>query len=140
MIFTLTQNREFQNVGKLTGLINFSDEEKRPIDQIIDLAKEGIENLSLLDKQMNSSAGSDEIREKLNKYKNARKLMGLNWEYLIQSLVDNSEYYNNEKIQALGLPERKLINIDQNTWELSSNNRQFNIELMKLALKEIANK
>ena len=66
--------------------------------------------------------------------------MGSNWEYLIQSLVDNSEYYNNEKIKALGLPERKLINIDQNTWELSSNNRQFNIELMELALKEISNK
>lgn len=66
--------------------------------------------------------------------------MGSNWEYLIQSLVDNSKYYNNKKIQALGLPERKLINIDQNTWELSSNNRQFNIGLMKLALKEIANK
>lgn len=73
LIFALTQNREFQNVGKLTELINFSDEEKRLIEQIIDLAKEGIENLSLLDKQMNSSAGSDEIREKLNKYKNARK-------------------------------------------------------------------
>ena len=98
------------------------------------------ENLSLLDKQMNSSAGSDEIREKLNKYKIARKVMGSNWEYLIQSLVDDSEYYRNEKIQALGLPERKLVNIDQNTWELSSNNRQFNIKLMELALKEIANK
>ncbi len=50
LIFALTQNRDFQNVGKLTSLINFSDEEKRPIDQIIDLAKEGIEKLNLLPK------------------------------------------------------------------------------------------
>ena len=98
------------------------------------------ENLSLLDKPLNSSVGSDEIKDKLSKYKTARKVIGSNWEYLIQSLVDDSEYYRNDSIQALGLPERKLINLDQNTWELSKNNREFNIELMKLALEEIANR
>ena len=50
LIFGLTQNKDFQNVGKLTTLVNFSDEEKRPIDQIIDIAKEGIEKLNLLPK------------------------------------------------------------------------------------------
>lgn len=98
------------------------------------------ENLSLLDKQANSSAGDDEIKDKLLKYKNARKILGSNWEYLIQSLVGDSEYYRNEKIMALDLPERKLKNIDQNTWELSENNREFNIKLLKKALEEIASK
>lgn len=129
---------EYEDQDRLSNWATKKNKFSRPED--FDAERFRFENLSLLDKQMNSSAGADEIREKLNKYKNARKVMGSNWEYLIQSLVDNSEYYNNEKIQALGLPERKLINIDQNTWELSNNNRQFNIELMKLALKEIANK
>ena len=35
---------------------------------------------------------------------------------------------------------KEELDIDQNTWKLSSNNRQFNKGLMKLALKEIANK
>ncbi len=98
------------------------------------------ENLSLLDKQTNSSAGSDEIKEKLAKYKSARKILGSNWEYLIQSYVDDSEYYRNQKIQALNLPERKLVNVDQNTWELSPNNRQFNYDLLVKAIEEIAGK
>ena len=98
------------------------------------------ENLSLLDKQTNSSAGDDEIKDKLNKYKNARKILGSNWEYLIQSYVEGSEYYKNANIQSLGLPERKLVNIDQNTWELSPNNREFNYELLMKAIKEIADK
>ena len=89
---------------------------------------------------MNSSVGSDEIRDKLSKYKLARKIVGSNWEYLIQSLVEDSEYYRNANISSLGLPERKLIDIDQNTWELSPNNREFNIKLLKKALEEIANK
>ena len=98
------------------------------------------ENLSLLDKQTNSAAGSDEIKDKLTKYKSARKIFGSKWEYLIQSFVGDSEYYRNEKIMALDLPERKLKNIDQNTWELSENNREFNIKLLKKALEEIASK
>lgn len=89
---------------------------------------------------MNSSVGSDEIKDKLSKYKLARKIVGSNWEYLIQSLVDDSEFYKNTNIQALCLPERKLINVDQNTWELSPNNREFNTKLFEMALKEIANK
>ena len=94
------------------------------------------ENLSLLIGSDNSSAGSKTIREKLNKY----KTLNNDCKYLIQSLVDGSDYYNNQNIQALGLPERKIKNIDQNTWELSENNRDFNIELLKLAIDEIANK
>ena len=110
------------------------------VDQDFDNERFRFENLSLLDKQTNSSAGDDEIKDKLNKYKNARKILGSNWEYLIQSYVEDSEYYKNENIQSLDLPERKLINIDQNTWELSPNNRDFNYELLKKAIKEIADK
>ena len=105
-----------------------------------DTARYDFKNLSLLDKSANSSAGSDEIRSKLETYKGARKILGHKYEYLVQSLVDGSEYYNNTNIQALSLPERKIKNIDQNTWELSENNRDFNIKLLKLAIDEIANK
>lgn len=50
LIFILKQNTDFQNVNKLTTLINFADEKTRPIDQLINLAKEGIEKLNLLPK------------------------------------------------------------------------------------------
>lgn len=47
LIFCLTKNKDFQNVNKLTSLINFTDEKTKPIDQLIDLAEKEIENLSL---------------------------------------------------------------------------------------------
>ena len=50
LIFCLKTNTDFQNVNKLTSIINFTDEETRPIDQLISLAKEGIESLNLLPK------------------------------------------------------------------------------------------
>lgn len=110
------------------------------ISSDFDIERFDFENLSLLDSPANSSAGTDEILDKLKKYKAARKVCGSNWEYLIQSLADDSEYYRCIEIQALGLPERKIRNIDQNTWELSPNNRSFNIQLLKMAIEEIANK
>lgn len=129
---------EYENQDRL---INWQTKKgKFTYPEDFDTERFKFENLSLLDKQMNSSVGSDEIMDKLAKYKNARKIMGSNWEYLIQSLVDGSEYYGNEKIQALGLPERRLVNIDQNTWELSPNNREFNTELLRKALEEISRK
>lgn len=48
LIFCLTQNKDFRNVSKLTTLVNFADEETKPIDQIINIAKLGIEGLGLL--------------------------------------------------------------------------------------------
>src|SRR5574344_1107896 len=47
LIFCFTKNRDFQNVNKLTTLINFTDEKNKPIDQIIDLAKVEIDKLNL---------------------------------------------------------------------------------------------
>ena len=129
---------EYENSDRLSNWQNKKSKFSRPED--FDTERFRFENLSLLDKQMNSSANSDEIKDKLEKYKNARKVLGSNWEYLIQSLVDDSEYYKNDKIQALKLPERKLTNINQNTWELSPNNREFNTKLLDAALQEIANK
>lgn len=49
LLFCLTKNKDFQNINKLTTLINFSDEQNRPIDQIINLAKKEIEKLNLVD-------------------------------------------------------------------------------------------
>jgi len=100
-------------------------------------------NLSLLNFDANSTANAKVIKEKLLDYKQARKIFNSKPEYLIQSLVDDSDYYNNANIQAFvkkeGLPERKITNIDQNTWEQSPNNRQFNVKLIELAIKYIAN-
>ena len=92
------------------------------------------EYLTLLDSSTNSSVGTDEISEKLKKYKNAKKVNGDEWEFLPLSLVDNSEFYNNEKIKSLNLPERTIQNIEQNTFELSKNNRDFNLVLLKKAV------
>lgn len=47
LIFCLTKNKEFQNINKLTSLVNFTDEKNKPIDQIIDLAKTEIVKLTL---------------------------------------------------------------------------------------------
>jgi hypothetical protein len=38
---------------------------------------------------------------------------------------------------ALGLPERKITNIYQNTWEHSPNNRAFTIRLLELVLESL---
>lgn len=107
-------------------------------DAEFDTARFKFENLSLLDKSTNSSAGDDEIYDKLTKYRNARKVCGSDWEYLIQSLVENSEYYNNQNIQNLNLPKRTLEDIDQNTWKSSENNRAFNEELMKMVIDYVS--
>lgn len=129
---------EWKDSGRLNnwrtkkGKFNSPDE--------FDLARFDFQNLSLLNASDNSSASDLEIHSKMAKYKLARRIFGSKWEYLIQSLVDDSEYYKDSNIQALGLPERKLINIDQNTWELSLNNREFNIKLLKKALEAIASK
>ena len=63
----------------------------------------------MLDSSSNSSANDDEISIKLGKYKNARKICGSEWEYLIQSFVDDSEFYRNENIKALNLPNRTFV-------------------------------
>ena len=42
LIFAIKLNTEFQNVGKLSQMINFTDENTRPIDQLIKIAKDGI--------------------------------------------------------------------------------------------------
>lgn len=48
LIFCIVKNKDFQNANKLTSLIDFVDNEKSPIDQLIDLAKSEIEKLGLL--------------------------------------------------------------------------------------------
>lgn len=130
--------KEWEDQSRLT---NWRDKKNKFFNDFdFDTERFKFENLSLLDAQSNASAGSDEITNKLLKYKLARKVCGSEWEYLIQSLVIDSEFYQNENIQKLNLPNRALTSIDQNTWELSSNNREFNVQLLKLALNSLANK
>lgn len=130
--------KEYQDKSRLT---NWQTKKgKFNVDSDFDTERFKFESLSLLNTPSNSSAGSDEISSKLAKYKLARKVSGSEWEYLIQSLVEDSEYYRNENIQSLNLPKRTLENINQNTWELSPNNRDFNSQLLKMALEKIADK
>lgn len=130
--------KEWEDQSRLT---NWRDKKNKFFNDFdFDTERFKFENLSLLDAQSNASAGSDEITNKLLKYKLARKVCGSEWEYLIQSLVIDSEFYQNENIQKLNLPNRALTSIDQNTWKLSSNNREFNVQLLKLALNSLANK
>lgn len=110
-------------------------------DAEFDVERCKFENLSLLNDSTNSSAGSDDINSKIKKYKEARKICNSEWEYLILSFVNDSEFYNNEAICRLNLPNRTFINIEQNTWEhQKDNNRKFNKQLLKLALEEIVRK
>ena len=96
------------------------------------------ENLSLLSSSINSSANDMKMKDKLDKYKNAKGIYGKP-EYLIQSLVENSDYYKNINIQSLGLPDRHIEIIDDNIWKLSLHNDEFNKKLLELAFKKIAN-
>lgn len=139
--FTIEHLYSIKEWHERSRLLNWQNKKNKFFDDTeFDTERFAFENLSLLDVSTNASAGDDEIKDKLSKYKQARKVCGSEWEYLIQSLVEDSEFYKNEKIQALGLPKRTLKNLDQNTWELSDNNREFNIELLKQALDEIAKK
>lgn len=108
------------------------------VDTDFDTARFKFENLSLLDKSSNSSANDDEIYDKLTIYRNAKKICGSYWEYLIQSLVDDSPYYKNENIRKLNLPKRTLVDIDQNTRKLNDSNRAFNEDLMKLVIDYVS--
>ena len=130
--------KEYENKDRLNNWI--TKKHKFEVDSDFDVERFRFENLSLLNFSTNASANDDEIYDKLAKYKQARKVCNNEWEYLIQSFVEDSEYYKNEKLQALGLPKRTIGNIDQNTWEMSPNNREFNMKLLKMALKEIADK
>ena len=58
LIFCLTKNREFQNVSKLTTFINFSSEEKKPIDQLLELAQKEIKKLNLQESTFNAVMNS----------------------------------------------------------------------------------
>ncbi len=130
---------EFKDKSRLSNWQTKKD--KFYDDDEFDIARCRFENLSLLNDSTNSSAGADDINSKIKKYKEARKICNSEWEYLILSFVKDSEFYNNEAICRLNLPDRTFINIDQNTWEhQKENNRKFNEQLLKLALNEIARK
>ena len=45
LIFAIKLNADFRDISKLSEMINFNDNNIRPIDQLIAIAKEGIDNL-----------------------------------------------------------------------------------------------
>lgn len=95
------------------------------------------ENLSLLDGMSNASANSKTIATKLNFYKNANTITNTNEpEYLVQSLVANSNYYRNTTLGSLGSRD---ISIDMNgiTWKHNKNNRAFIEKLSEKAVAEL---
>lgn len=129
--------KEYKDDNRLNRWKNkgmFSDEAS------FDTERFSFENLSLLDRSNNASANDDEITEKLKIYKNAKKVCNSEYELLIMSLVEYSEFYNNPQIASLGLPNRAIKNITLNTWEKSENNRDFNTRLLELAVNHISNK
>lgn len=138
--FSIEHLYSVQEYNDKIRLANWQNKKgKFNVDTEFDTERFSFSNLSLLDKSTDSSANDDEISDKLIKYKLARKICGSEWEYLIQSLVEDSEFYRNSNIQSLGLPKRTLQNIDQNTWELSTANREFNIKLLELVIKFLSN-
>ena len=58
LVFILTKNTDFQNVGKLTEFVNFADEKNKPVDQLINLAKNEIEKMVLVDSAKIAVLGS----------------------------------------------------------------------------------
>lgn len=104
-----------------------------------DEIRSSFKNLSLLDRNTNSSLSSNTISLKLTGYANARSITSSNEpEYLVQSFVAGSDFYKNDNIQKLNLPERVLkIDNDGITWEHSDNNDKFIEMLSRLAVKEL---
>lgn len=47
LIFAIKLNADFRDISKLSEMINFNDNNIRPIDQLIAIAKEGIDNLDI---------------------------------------------------------------------------------------------
>lgn len=99
-----------------------------------DIERSKFENLSILDLSNNASANDNIIYNKLEIYKHAAPVFTNESLYLVQSFVKESDFYNNEKIKALNLPNRCITNINSNTWEHSANNKDFNRKLLKMAL------
>jgi len=125
----LTDNTRLENWKTIRGQFDSSTD--------FDVERGLFENLSLLNRNSNSSANDSEIYNKLPKYKNAHSVLGSGDEYLIQSFVGDSNYFLNANISRLGLPVRKITNIKQNTWEHSEDNRKFSVELLGKALEAL---
>lgn len=47
LVICLTRNKDFRNSSKLTQLIDFNNEKTKPIDQLIELASNEIDNMGL---------------------------------------------------------------------------------------------
>jgi hypothetical protein len=104
-----------------------------------DLVRSNFRNLSLLDRNTNSSLNSKTISSKLIGYCNARSIThGNEPEFLVQSFSKDSEFYKSEEIKKLGLPTRTLV-IDDNsvTWSHSDDNEKFIKALSKMAVDEL---
>lgn len=133
-LYSIKEYTDDNRLNKWKNIGMFSDEAS------FDTERFSFENLSLLDRGNNASANDNEITEKLKIYRNAKKICNSEYELLIMSLVEGSDFYNNAQIALLGLPNRAIINISLNTWEKSQNNIAFNTKLLELAVEELSNK
>ncbi|MGC7158617.1 DUF262 domain-containing protein [Metamycoplasma hominis] len=121
-------------------LENWKNKGKFKTSQDFDIARFAFLNLSLLDGVSNAKANDEVIYDKIQEYKQANRIFGFEPEYLIQSLVKDSKFYEDDNIRALNLPNRTIKNIEQNTWYLDPEiNRKFNIKLLKKAFAKIFN-
>lgn len=118
-------------------LENWRNKGRFKTSQEFDIARFAFLNLSLLDSVSNAKANDEEMYNKIKEYKQANRIFNFEPEYLIQSLVGDSKYYENDNIRALNLPNRTIKNIEQNTWYLDPEiNREFNIKLLKKHLQK----
>ena len=108
-------------------------------DYEFDTIRSSFRNLSLISRNENSALGANVIAKKISSYKSARGISLSNEpEYLIQSFVDGSDFYNNSGLSKIGLPERKIVlSANMNTWSHSVNNDIFIEKLTELAVKEL---
>jgi hypothetical protein len=131
----LVSKTEFTDLNRRNNWVNIKNKFINAND--FDNERSLFENLTLLNTKSNSSANDSEIYDKFDKYKKAHEILNFGEEFLVQSLVDGSNYYNNSNILNLNLPDRRITTIRQNTWEHSTNNRKFNSELLQKALKAL---
>jgi len=101
-----------------------------------DSIRSAFENLSLLNRNTNSSLNADTISKKIFGYSTVRSITSNNEpEFLVQSFSDTSEFYTDKNIVALKLPARNIILGDDGiTWKHSKDNTTFIKELAEKAV------
>lgn len=141
--YTKLMKRFHFQIEHLISIKEFQENERRKEWEFkdakeFDAERQKFINLTLLEASENNDAGTKSFREKRRiYYENAKTFDNLP-NYLVSSLIENSPFYNNEKIMKLGLPKRVISSDQKFKWELDEDvNEKFNTELLKLSFKKM---